>query len=1081
MKKTISLFLSIMMLLCTFSEMELPVYAMDSGGSCGENVLYAFDSNTRILTISGTGEMSNYNGTNSLSPFYNQNDIRTLIIGDGITSIGNMAFSGCSSLTSITIPDSVTSIGDFAFSGCTGLTSITIPDSVTTINHNAFCNCTGLTSITIPDSVTNIGNFAFNGCKGLTSITVGNNNQNYSSQDGVLFNKDKTMLIQYPTGNDRAGYIVPNSVTSIGNSAFSYSKSLTSIVLNSVTSIGGGAFGSCSNLTSIELNDGLTSIGEAAFRDCTGLTSVEIPDSVTSIGEYAFYSCTGLTSVTIGSNVTNIGKGVFNYCDSLIGIIVDSNNNHYCSQGGVLFNKEKTTLIAYPSGNSRTSYIIPDSVTSIDEYAFYHCTGLTSITIPDGVISIGVEAFRGCTGLTSITIPDSVTSIGSSAFYGCTGLTNIKIPESVTTISSQAFRDCRGLTSITIPDSVTSIGDYAFYGCIGLTSITIPDGVTSLGNYAFYACDLKSITIPHSVSSIGDVAFNISVKSDIHYVGSNTDWDSIAIGIGNTFGNPTFHYLQLIEEKDATCKISGNNAYYYCSTCNKYFKESNEVTETTPSAEKIPATGIHTYDEGVVIAEPTCITTGIKKYTCVFCGAEKTEEVPISGIHTYDDGVITTESTCVKNGIKTFTCTVCGTSYTEPVPLAEHTPVIDEEVEATCSTTGLTEGSHCSVCGVVIEAQEIIPVNENHDYQGIVTTPSTCTKKGVKTFTCRLCGDEYIMYIPMKSHSAVVDAAVAPSCTTAGLTAGSHCSVCGGIIEEQDIIPATGHTYAVVVTPPTCKEQGYTTYTCSVCGDRYVADYTAVTNNHDYIGIITTPATCTTKGIKTFTCSVCGDKYTEDVDMINHTAVTDSAVAPTCTVSGLTEGSHCSVCGNVITAQQVIPANGHSYNAVVTAPTCRDKGYTTYTCSVCQDSYRADYTDKLTTHDYSSAVTKQPTCATEGVKTFICSVCGNTYTEKIDKVAHTPVTDAAIAPTGTSTGLTEGSHCSVCGEVLTAQEVVPALIPEGASVKVNGDKAVITLSDGSTITVPKDTKETVKNADGTYTVTLNDGKSVTVS
>ena len=340
-----------------------------------------------------------------------------------------------------------------------------IPDSVTSIGSSAFSDCESLTSVTIPDSVTSIGNSAFYSCDSLTSITVKEDNPNYSSDEyGALFNKDKTMLIQYPIGNTRTSYTIPDSVTSIDDYAFYDCTSLTSITIpNSVTSIGNGVFEDCTGLTSVTIGNSVTSIGDGAFRRCTSLTSITIPDSVTSIGYGAFRYCTGLTSVTI-----------------------------------------------------------PDSVTSIGDWAFYNCTGLTSVTIPDSVTSIGDWAFYNCTGLTSVTIPDSVTSIGNYAFYDCTSLTSITVKEGNPNYSSDEYgvlfnKDKTLLiqypigntrTSYTIPDSVTSIGDSAFRYCTSLTSVTIPDSVTSIGYGAFrYCTGLTSVTIPNSVTSIGKYAF----------------------------------------------------------------------------------------------------------------------------------------------------------------------------------------------------------------------------------------------------------------------------------------------------------------------------------------------------------------------------------------------------------------------------------------------------------------------------------------------------------------------------------------------------------------------------------------------
>jgi hypothetical protein len=306
----------------------------------------------------------------------------------------------------------LTSIRDNTFRGCSGLTSIVIPNSVTSIGYSAFSYCSSLTSVEIPNSVTSIGSGAFYSCSGLTSVEI------------------------------------PNSVTSIGNSAFYY----------------------CSGLTSIEIPNSVTSIGNSAFYYCSGLTSVEIPNSVTSIGNSAFYYCSGLTSVEIPNSVTSIGNSAFSRCSGLEQITVDSRNTVYDSRENckAIINTNTNELVL---GCKNT--VIPNSVTSIGDYAFSYCSGLTSIEIPNSVTSIGNSAFSYCSGLASIEIPNSVTSIGDYAFYYCSGLTSIEIPNAVTSIGDYAFYYCSGLASVEIPNSVTSIGNSAFSSCSGLTSMTI--------------------------------------------------------------------------------------------------------------------------------------------------------------------------------------------------------------------------------------------------------------------------------------------------------------------------------------------------------------------------------------------------------------------------------------------------------------------------------------------------------------------------------------------------------------------------------------------------------------------------------
>jgi hypothetical protein len=293
-----------------------------------------------------------------------------------------------------------------------------------------------------------------------------------------------------------------------------------------VTSIGDNAFAWCSSLTSVTIGAKVTSIGNYAFAYCGSLTSIAIPNSVTSIGYYgigyyAFSYCTSLSSITIGNSVTSIGHGAFEGCTSLTAIRVDTNNSAYSSLAGVLFNKSQTMLIQYPPSQTGTSYTIPDSVTSIGGQAFDSCTSLRSVTIPDSVTSIEYGAFEGCTSLTSVTIGTKVTNIGQFAFSGCTNLTSVTIPDSVTRIGDYAFYGCTSLTSVTIGKSVTSIGDYAFRDCTSLTSVTIGKSVTSIGYYAFLWCtSLTAITVDalnSSYSSVAGVLFNKSQMTLIQY------------------------------------------------------------------------------------------------------------------------------------------------------------------------------------------------------------------------------------------------------------------------------------------------------------------------------------------------------------------------------------------------------------------------------------------------------------------------------------------------------------------------------------------------------------------------------------
>ena len=292
-----------------------------------------------------------------------------------------------------------------------------------------------------------------------------------------------------------------------------------------VTSIGEKAFYRCRELTSIEIPSTVTSIGDEAFWTCQNMSSPTIPISVMSIGTEALYDCRGLTSIFIPSSVTSIGSRAFNACQGLTSIVVSSENPIFDSRNNCnsIIRTSDNKLIA-----GCMNSVIPESVTTIEDYAFWACRNLYSILIPDSVTSIGQEAFGACSNLLSVTMGDHLTTIGSGAFYSCYNLKSISIPDSVTSIGSSAFGGCSALTSISFPDTITTISSSTFSSCINLQSFIIPEGVTSIGNYAFYNCSsLTSIAIPDNVTSIGTHAFSGCYRftsfvfpASVSYIGS---------------------------------------------------------------------------------------------------------------------------------------------------------------------------------------------------------------------------------------------------------------------------------------------------------------------------------------------------------------------------------------------------------------------------------------------------------------------------------------------------------------------------------------------------------------------------------
>jgi len=349
------------------------------------------------------------------------------------------------------------------------VTSIVIPSSVTNLGRFAFYWLTQLPTIYIPANVTDIDELALVGLRGLIQFNVDPNNPIYCSQDGVLYSKLGTTtsqkLLRYPWKKSGSSFQIPGEVTEIAPMAFAGS-----------------------DLDTISIPQGVVSIGAEAFSDCTKLTSLNIPASVQSVG-------------------LSMGGPNGNYIPALTSVDVDEANPYYSSQDGVLFNKNKSSLIFYPMNKGGSSYAIPNAVNHIGECAFAYGRKLTNINIPPSVTSIGSEAFAR-SGLMNISIPDNVTNIESGAFEGCWSLEAVTLSSNITTIKENTFAACLELKSIIIPSNVTAIEIGAFQSCRSLSAIGFPDGLQSIGQYAFAGCDsLQEITIPSSVVEIGDSAF----------------------------------------------------------------------------------------------------------------------------------------------------------------------------------------------------------------------------------------------------------------------------------------------------------------------------------------------------------------------------------------------------------------------------------------------------------------------------------------------------------------------------------------------------------------------------------------------
>ena len=510
-------------------------HAEDAGtqatsGSCGatenDNVTWNFDSATGTLTISGKGDMANYN--DKFNPPWDpyKDKITNVVINEGVTSVGAYAFRNYPSITSIKLSSSVTIINNLAVRGCEKLEEVIFSENsqLQIIGGSAFGGCTGLTSIEIPKSVTEIRYAAFSTCSKLQTVTFADGSQVKTIADGAFYNcsnlatvimknvspptlynnpfgaADPNLQIFVPKGSleqykndfwwsDYEDYLKEGSYGYCGTTgeetsvAWNFDSTTGTLTISGkgamatyVTKEGVPWYDYRSQITSVVVEDSVTSIGQYAFYDCTNLTSVTIPESVTSIGNFAFDNCSSLTSITIPSGVTSIGEDAFHYCGSLTTVDFAENSQ----------------------------------LQTIGKYAFRSCRNLTSITIPASVKTLGNGTFVLCKNLKEVTFAkgSQLETIGHNAFSSCEALESIHIPAGVTSIHSYTFNGCTALATVTLSPKVTMIEGSAFYLCSGLKEIVIPSSVTEIGASAFQGSGLMRVTIPAAVNQIGEMAFS---------------------------------------------------------------------------------------------------------------------------------------------------------------------------------------------------------------------------------------------------------------------------------------------------------------------------------------------------------------------------------------------------------------------------------------------------------------------------------------------------------------------------------------------------------------------------------------------
>ncbi len=632
MKKRI---LSITLALClVFSLLPVTALADDAptSGTCGDNLTWVL-ADDGTLTISGEGAMRNryYLSQNAEGQVVTSapwgeyyKSIKSVVIEDGVTSISDNAFHGCSSLTSVTLPGSITSVGNDAFFGCSSIknvyyngdisswleisfdgayanpcchgaslyfngelvTKVVIPNGVTSIGDEAFSGCDSLTSVTIPSSVTSIGDYAFAGCDSLTSVAI------------------------------------PDSVTSIGSCAFELCDSLASVTIGSgVTNVGESVFSDCGRLTIVSISNGVTSIGVHMFSGCSKLTSITIPNSVTSIGDCAFARCKSLTSVTIGNGVKSISNSAFRYINDIenvyytgdvsswLEISFDGDDANPCCYGASL----------YFNGELVTDVIIPDSITGIGSYAFYRCSSLTSVTIPDSVMSIGDEAFYGCGKLEDVAFggtKEAWQTIGYSfsndvrMHYNCASLEEHYMPYEITepSCTSAGYIKYCCTCGYEYTEIVPEQHSYAF-------SKTVAPTCTKHG-YDLFACSkCGAEKKEYKDDKLLEHSYQITVVKPTCLTGGYTLHKCSVCGdlYRDEFVQPLGHSEAGAEAKAPTCTETGRNAGTCCSRCGKVISGMGEIPALGHSYKNGSCTRCGAVDPNYIAVPTLSITTSSGK------------------------------------------------------------------------------------------------------------------------------------------------------------------------------------------------------------------------------------------------------------------------------------------------------------------------------------------------------------------------------------------------------------------------------------------------------------------------------------
>ena len=769
---------------------------------------------------------------------------KRVVIPEGMTNIGYMAFCNNEAIEEVTIPNSVTTIDASAFCNCANLEEIRLPDGLQEIGRQAFYGCKKLERIEIPASLIKVGESAFWNCDRLQQVHI----SDLAAWCGIDFGSyDANPLYiakeLFCDGVQVTELVVPEHVKSIGTYAFAGCDGLTSVTIpNSVNQMGAGAFSDCSSLEAVYISDlsswcGIAFASENANPLYCGknlylngelVQSLAVPSGVQQLGDYCFIGC-GISQLSISDTVTAIGTGAFMNCDALVEVAVPA---------GVL------TI-----GNSAFAYCdvlksvaLPATVTKIGTSTFAGCPSLETVQLREGLQQIGAYAFLDCAALQSVQIPNTVTTIGEKAFYGCRGIGSVTVGTGVEQIGANAFSDCSAmeavyiadlegwcniyfanptanpvynscklylkgeeLTELVIPETVSAVGQYAFYRCQSLTQVTIPDQVTEVGKAAFRECTgLRQLDMGAGLKTIGEQAFYDCKGLAYLAIGQRVETISmeafagcsglihVDLGTGvDAIGYHAFYGCSNLSSVVVPAYIDriGEGAFYSCGNLwHVLYRGSESVWQYID-----------------IRGSNTSLTKATRHYDC------KGDEIV---------DMVTVSATCAQKGSVTRVCTICEAMKADvPVPEEPHNYGQWEiEIQPTCSTAG-NRRRVCAGCGFAQSQQMAAGA---HAYEQTVIAPD-CVTDGYTMFTCGGCGDSYQgEIVPALGHTETILEASEATCIAGGLGEGKVCATCGQVLSQQEVIPATGHAFGdwQQVKAPTETEKGLEERLCAKCGEK---------------------------------------------------------------------------------------------------------------------------------------------------------------------------------------------------------------------------------------------------------------------